>query len=476
MKLSIVAGLVLVGGFMALGQAHADSVNLALFATPGTSFVSGHETLGAINDGFEPRGVGDHSHGCYGNWPQSGTQWVELAWKQPVSTCKVEVYWWDDGRGVRLPKACRLLFWDGKNFVPVKKAEGLGVAGGRYNPTTFDEVTTSKLRLEMDGREKFSTGLIEWKVADSGKSPKFAPCVTAGPDRVVVLPAKTYLTGETRGASEVVVWSKAAGPGAVAFANANAIMTTAAFTKPGDYVLKLSAANGDLSTAATLNVRVDAAAPQQRLEPVLTHAYKINSPLWAERIKQQIVNWIPHCIAKLSEAGLKEGGFENFVEAANKNAGRPHKPHVGPPWANAYTHNPDEAMCLALMEDAQGDAELLKAQQEIRAKLDEWIPVILAAQEADGYLQTRFTLGTAGEQKKDKAPPRWTYVGDHEGYTAGYFIDSAVAHFQMTEGKDRRMYDAAKKIADCWDANIGPAPKKKWYDGHQAIEMALVRL
>ena len=44
------------------------AVNLALFATPATSFVSGHETLEAINDGFEPRGEGDHSHGAYGNW------------------------------------------------------------------------------------------------------------------------------------------------------------------------------------------------------------------------------------------------------------------------------------------------------------------------------------------------------------------------------------------------------------------------
>jgi DUF1680 family protein len=38
------------------------------------------------------------------------------------------------------------------------------------------------------------------------------------------------------------------------------------------------------------------------------------------------------------------------------------------------------------------------------------------------------------------------------------------------------MYDAAKKLADCWDANIGPAPKKAWHDGHEEIEQALVRL
>ncbi|UCE50348.1 MAG: glycoside hydrolase family 127 protein, partial [Phycisphaerales bacterium] len=45
----------------------------------------------------------------------------------------------------------------------------------------------------------------------------------------------------------------------------------------------------------------------------------------------------------------------------------------------------------------------------------------------------------------------------------------------MTGGRDRRLYDAARKLADCWDSNIGPAPKKPWYDGHQAMEMGLVR-
>ena len=45
----------------------------------------------------------------------------------------------------------------------------------------------------------------------------------------------------------------------------------------------------------------------------------------------------------------------------------------------------------------------------------------------------------------------------------------------MTDKKDARLYNAAKKLADCWYANLGPAPKKAWYDGHQEMEQALVR-
>ncbi len=45
----------------------------------------------------------------------------------------------------------------------------------------------------------------------------------------------------------------------------------------------------------------------------------------------------------------------------------------------------------------------------------------------------------------------------------------------MTNKTDARLYNAAKKLADCWCNNIGPPPKKEWYDGHQAMEIALVR-
>ena len=38
------------------------------------------------------------------------------------------------------------------------------------------------------------------------------------------------------------------------------------------------------------------------------------------------------------------------------------------------------------------------------------------------------------------------------------------------------MIRAARKLADCWCDHIGPAPKKTWYDGHEELEQALVRL
>jgi hypothetical protein len=321
--------------------------------------------------------------------------------------------------------------------------------------------------------------------------------VEAGVDRDVVMPGQTFLQGyagytdpkpprgarRNRGAATnstpagpavTVAWSKESGPGTVRFADAAAAATTATFSKKGAYVLKLTGRNSQTNLASTLAVKVREAPPKDRLDVVYTKNYMIDSPLWNDRAKSLITGWIPHCIEEINDPNLKEGGINNFLEAAKKLRGEPAKFHVGYPFANAWVHQTVEAMCIALMVDAKVDADILKAQQKMRDTLEDWIPKILAAQEPDGYLQTRFTLGTSRDA--GRAVHHWDPAtrSEHEGYVAGYFIESAINHYTMTNGKDKRLYDAAKKLADCWVANIGPG-KKIWFDGHQEMEQALVR-
>ena len=155
--------------------AKSGRVNVALAAKPSTSFVSGHETLDAVNDGFKPANSNDKRCGAYGNWPKKGAHWVQYEWPKPVHVNSIDVYWFDDQGGVRLPKTSRLLYWDGKAFVPVKNLVGLGVEANNYNTTTFEAVTTSKLKLEFDSIKTASTGILEFKVYDAGRSPKFPP-------------------------------------------------------------------------------------------------------------------------------------------------------------------------------------------------------------------------------------------------------------------------------------------------------------
>ena len=93
----------------------------------------------------------------------------------------------------------RVTYWNGSEFVPVLRAQGLGLTPNGFNSTTFDEVKTDKLRLEITSDGTHSTGIVEWKVYSSGPVPLFPPTVNAGVDPcpcAVVLAGKTYLSGK----------------------------------------------------------------------------------------------------------------------------------------------------------------------------------------------------------------------------------------------------------------------------------------
>src|ERR1039457_5172939 len=84
-------------------NALSPGANIAVVATPSSSYVSGDTTVNALNDGFTPRSSRDARRGSYGNWPRTGTEWVQYEWSQPISTKQADVYWWIDGQGVGAP-------------------------------------------------------------------------------------------------------------------------------------------------------------------------------------------------------------------------------------------------------------------------------------------------------------------------------------------------------------------------------------
>jgi DUF1680 family protein len=445
--------------------------NLAPVAAVSTSYVSPWETLGAINSGYTPANSADHSHGAYGNWPQTGTQWVEYDWSQPITVNRVDVYWWADGAGISAPVACRLKYWDGANYVLVSNPSGLGVALNQFNTTSFDTVTTTRLRLEFDSNGSQSTGILQWRVYDAGDSPNFPPRVTAGVDRDVVVGGQTYLGGSVQDDGKLFVtpvcgWSQLTGPGEVIFDNPGALTNSARFSIPGTVVLALTAYDGQYRATNTLKVAVAAPAPATHALPVYPAPYRVNSPLWTYRLNKTLTNWIPHLYAQLNNPALAQGNINSFIQASNKLAGKAYTVPAADPWADAYTLNAVEAMCYALLYDAQGDPAILQAQATFRTNLNYWIPIILGAQEPDGYLHTYTTL---------RGLPRWSNNTLHEGYVGGYFIEAALAHYLMTGRADPVFYNAARKLADCWCNNLGPG-KETWYDGHENMEQALVHL
>lgn len=115
-------------------------------------------------------------------------------------------------------------------------------------------------------------------------------------------------------------------------------------------------------------------------------------------------------------------------------------------------------------------AYLLETQRDSALEdiADEVIELLIAAQRADGYLNTYFLLKEPGQE--------WSNLAEcHELYCAGHLIEAATAYYRAT-GK-RKLLDAVSRYADYIASVFGTGPGKlHGYDGHQEIELALVKL
>jgi len=166
--------------------------NIAIGATPSTSYVSSWENLNAINDGFTPTNSQDHSHGAYGNWNQTGTQWVEYDFGQNYNINQAAVYWWDDNQGIDMPSAGNLQYWNGSSYVNVPGGSAVGVVPDQYNVVNFTTVNTSRIRLQMTSNGTYSTGVIEFQVFSAGgSSPTNTPTRTNTPVGPTNTPTRT---------------------------------------------------------------------------------------------------------------------------------------------------------------------------------------------------------------------------------------------------------------------------------------------
>ena len=153
------------------------ATDLALTATPSASYTSPWEHVTAINDGVYPASSNDNQDSRWGCWPETGTQWIELDWSQPVTTNGSSVYFLDDD-GVRLPASWVVQYWTGSVWAGVPNPGTYPAADNTFNAVSFDPVTTTKLRISLQSGQG-SVGVIQWVVpsipAGSGPRRALAP-------------------------------------------------------------------------------------------------------------------------------------------------------------------------------------------------------------------------------------------------------------------------------------------------------------
>jgi hypothetical protein len=125
------------------------------------------DTLDALTDGLAPKSSSDGSIPRFTWWDHKGTaEWVQVTFPKSRAVGSVEVYWFDDtGKGqCRVPKSWRLTYKDGDAWKPVAGAGEFGCAKDTFNKVAFDAVTTTALRIEVQLQDKFSGGILEWRV------------------------------------------------------------------------------------------------------------------------------------------------------------------------------------------------------------------------------------------------------------------------------------------------------------------------
>ncbi len=151
----------------------------------------------------------------------------------------------------------------------------------------------------------------------------------------------------------------------------------------------------------------------------------------------------------------KSHAIENFKIAAGITKGH----HYGMVFQDSDVYKWLEAAAYALHQHYDEDLQKIA---------DGVVDLLAKAQQPDGYLNTYFTIEEPNRRYK-------RLYQSHELYCAGHFIESAVGYYSVTGNK--KILDIACKLADNIDSVFGSEEGKiHGYDGHEEIELALLRL
>jgi len=156
---------------------------------------------------------------------------------------------------------------------------------------------------------------------------------------------------------------------------------------------------------------------------------KVSDPFFAPGMRAAHESTIPVSIRKCEETGRIEAFKLNWKP------GMPNQPHVY--W---------DSDVAKVAEGMAYDLVLHPDDTKLAAQLDDMVSLIVSAQQADGYLNTHFTVV--------EPENRWKWLHwAHELYCCGHLIEAAVAHFKAT-GK-RNFLDAVCRYADYVDSVFG---------------------
>ena len=192
--------------------------------------------------------------------------------------------------------------------------------------------------------------------------------------------------------------------------------------------------------------------------PVRFVDVRLEGDFWKERLDTVLKTTIPSQHKKLGEYGILE----------SLKLPQPPPPLRFPRHANGFTVQVFWDSDVGKWIEAASYALSHRRDADIEAKIEAIVDDFEKAQEPDGYLNCWY-LGHEPEK-------RFSNLRDnHEFYNAGHMLEGAIAYFETT-GR-RRWLGIMERYLDHIRSVFGPeSGKKHGYDGHQEIEIALIKL
>ncbi len=175
-------------------------------------------------------------------------------------------------------------------------------------------------------------------------------------------------------------------------------------------------------------------------------------------IKDKVIPYQYSVLCDNAEGAEKSHVIANFINAGKALIGE----DVGDGFYGMVFQDSDAAKWL----EAVGFSLAIFPDPELEKTADELIDIIADAQDADGYLNTYFTI-----KDKDK---RWqNLLEGHELYCSGHMMEAACAYYEAT-GKDKLLNVMLKNAEHIYDFFITKG--NPGYPGHPEIELALMKM
>ncbi len=154
------------------------SGDVGQYAAVSASGISAWEEPNGINLDWEPEASnlkGTNSWGNYGCAPDADGHWVRYDWSKAVKTSSMQIYWYDDNGGLRVPKELKIQYLDVADIAndnavwkDVEMTTDYSSAKelNQYNVINFNEITAISIRLLMTLADAPAggTGIHRWKV------------------------------------------------------------------------------------------------------------------------------------------------------------------------------------------------------------------------------------------------------------------------------------------------------------------------